>query len=122
MAESNLEPAQSPPAKRVPRGKAAWYKHAGNASIGIEMAIAIAIGTGVGIWLENNVTFWKPWTMIIGFFVGCGAAAAAVVRVVMEIEADRRAKAELPGSDVDSDADTSTIAHREGLPPGDAQS
>lgn len=119
IAPAELPPAEVPAAK-VPRGKAAWYKHAGNASIGIEMAAAIAIGTGVGIWLENNVTFWKPWTMIIGFFVGCGAAAAAVVRVVMEIEADRRAKAELPPSASGPDAEASTIAQRDAPPPGDA--
>ncbi len=109
------------PAKRVPRGKADWYKHAGNASIGIEMAVAIAIGTGVGIWLENNVTFWKPWTMILGFFVGCGAAAAAVIRVVMQIEAERRAKAELSGERDGDEATSSTIARPDALPPGDAQ-
>lgn len=112
---------ETKPAPRVPRGKAAWYKHAGNASIGIEMAVAIAIGTGVGIWLENNVTFWKPWTMIIGFFLGCGAAAAAVVRVVMEVEADRRARAELPAGDEDPANDASTIAQPDARPPGDAQ-
>ena len=64
-----------PPPKR-----AAWFRYTDNASLGIEIAIAVSIGAVGGIYLEEYVTHWSPWTTLIGLGVGLGAAVKAVLR------------------------------------------
>lgn len=63
-----------------PPKQAEWFRLSETASVGIEMALAMAVGAGGGLWLQNNVTHWRPWTLYIGFAIGLGAAIKAVVR------------------------------------------
>lgn len=77
------------PAPRKTKGRADWYQKTSAASLGIEMAIAIVLCTFAGLWLQNNVTHWQPWTMLIGFGFGVGAAVNAIMRVIREEEAAR---------------------------------
>ena len=65
-------------AKRVRR--AGWYTGSSASSVGIEIAVAISMGSVGGYYLEQHVTHWSPWTTIIGFLIGVGAAGSAVVR------------------------------------------
>ena len=65
---------------KAPPKRAAWFKATDSASIGIEIVVAIAIGTFGGMWLENHVTHWSPWTTLIGLAVGLAAAGKALAR------------------------------------------
>jgi len=74
--------------------RADWYRQTSAASVGIEIAVAICGGTFLGMWIEHRFTHWSPWTTMIGFGVGLGAAVLAVLRVVKEhgnAVAERRA-------------------------------
>lgn len=68
------------------------------------MAVAICIGAFGGKYVQDHWTHWKPWTMLIGLFIGIGAAALAIVRVVnehntaMKHKAASRADADIDGS------------------------
>jgi F0F1-type ATP synthase assembly protein I len=86
-ADTHDDEAPTPP--RKPKGRADWYQKTSAASLGIEMAIAIVLCTFAGMWLQNNVTHWQPWTMLIGFTFGVGAAVNAIIRVIREEEAAR---------------------------------
>lgn len=86
--------------KRRPHGKAEWFRYGSSASIGIEIAVAIVGCTLLASWLEREYTHWSPWTTLIGFGVGIGAAVKALVRTskqfqreVAEREAIERAQA-----------------------------
>lgn len=73
--------------------RADWYQKTSAASIGIEIAVAICLGTFGGRWIEENWTHWAPWTTVIGFFAGVGAAGLAIWRVVQEHQAGVEARA-----------------------------
>ena len=82
------------PARRQVGGKATWFRYASASSVGIEIAVAIVGATLVARWLETNYTHWAPWTTLIGFAVGIGAAVKALVRTARqyqdELEAHRQ--------------------------------
>lgn len=67
-------------ADRPPRDKARWVGQAEVSSIGIEIALSIVFGALGGYYLEQHVTHWSPWTMLIGLAFGIGAAINALVR------------------------------------------
>ncbi len=75
-------------ASRKGKGRADWYKQTSAASIGIEMAVAICGGSLLGMWIERRFTHWSPWTTLIGFTIGLGAATLAILRVIRENEAE----------------------------------
>ena len=50
-------------------------------AVGLEMGIAVTLGYFVGNWLDGRYGT-KPWLMIVGLFLGLGAAAKAVVNAV----------------------------------------
>lgn len=58
------------------------------------MAVAICIGAFGGKYVQDHWTHWKPWTMLIGLFIGIGAAALAILRVVNEHTAAMKHKAD----------------------------
>ncbi|NVB42686.1 AtpZ/AtpI family protein [Pseudenhygromyxa sp. WMMC2535] len=66
------------------RGRAAWFEHTSSASLGLEIGLAIGGTTLLARWIENTYTHWSPWTTLIGFGVGLGAAIKAVVRTIRE--------------------------------------
>ncbi len=74
------------PQRRAIGGKAAWVRYASASSVGIEMAVAIVLCTLAARWLESNYTHWSPWTTLIGFAVGIGAAIKAIVRAIRQYE------------------------------------
>jgi F0F1-type ATP synthase assembly protein I len=74
------------PAKRGPQGKGAWFRYSSAASIGIEMAVAIVGCTLFAGWLEREYTHWSPWTTVLGFGVGMGAAIKAIVRTAKQYQ------------------------------------
>jgi F0F1-type ATP synthase assembly protein I len=67
-------------------GKAAWFRYSSAASVGIEIAVAIVGCTLVAMWIENRFTHWAPWTTVIGFGVGIGAAVKALVRTAKQFQ------------------------------------
>lgn len=48
------------------------------------MALSICAGTLGGRWVQDNWTHWAPGTMLIGFGLGCIAAARALMRTSQE--------------------------------------
>lgn len=60
--------------------RAKWFQMTEAASVGIEIAAAVGVGAGLGLYLQNNVTHWRPWTLYIGLAIGLGAAIIAIVR------------------------------------------
>jgi F0F1-type ATP synthase assembly protein I len=69
-----------------PHGKAAWFRYSSAASVGIEMAVAIVGCTLFAGWLEREYTHWSPWTTVLGFAVGIGAAIKAIVRTAKQYQ------------------------------------
>jgi hypothetical protein len=82
--------------KPLPK-RAPWYDYTSASSIGIEIVVAITLPTLGAYWLERNVTHWRPWTTLLGFATGCGAAVLALARVIrqhkMAVEAKKQAQA-----------------------------
>lgn len=78
--------------------RARWFQMTEAASVGIEMAAAVGVGAGLGLYLQNNVTHWAPWTLYIGLGIGLGAATIAVIRTARNftrvIEAEEAAERE----------------------------
>lgn len=81
--------------------RAKWFQMTEAASVGIEIAAAVGVGALGGLWLQNNVTHWAPWTLYIGLTIGLGAAVLAIIRtarnftrVIEAEEAAEREKAE----------------------------
>lgn len=60
--------------------RARWFQLTEAASVGIEMAAAIGVGAFLGMYLQNHVTHWAPWTTLIGLGIGLSAAVLAVLR------------------------------------------
>ena len=58
----------------APKGHGDRRQWAEAIGLGFEIVTAMAIGTGGGWWLEQHVTHWSPWTTVVGFFFGLGAA------------------------------------------------
>ena len=56
------------------------------------MAVAICGGAIGGMYLERHFTHWAPWTTLIGLFIGIGAAALAIVRVIREHDTEMAAR------------------------------
>lgn len=88
--------------RRTPLPKRAlWYDATSASSIGIEIVVAITLCTLGAFWLERNVTHWRPWTTLIGFVIGMGAAGLALARVIrqhqMAVEARKKREAEAAG-------------------------
>jgi len=75
----NREPRRKPLPKRAP-----WYEMTSASSLGIELVVAITLPTLGAFWLEKNVTHWRPWTTLLGFAVGLGAATMAFMRVIRQ--------------------------------------
>ncbi|PRP97580.1 putative F0F1-ATPase subunit [Enhygromyxa salina] len=73
-------------AKRRGGGKAPWFRHTSSASIGIEIAVAVIGCTLIASWLERTYTHWAPWTTVIGFVIGIGAAVKALVRTARQYQ------------------------------------
>lgn len=69
--------------KPLPK-RAPWYDYTSASSIGIEIVVAITVPTLGAYWLERNVTHWRPWTTLLGFATGCGAAVLALARVIRQ--------------------------------------
>lgn len=74
------------PERRREGGRAAWFRYSSAASVGIEIAVAIVGCTLVAMWIENRYTHWSPWTTLIGFGVGIGAAVKALVRTARQFQ------------------------------------
>lgn len=74
------------PERRRGGGKAAWFRYSSAASVGIEIAVAIVGCTLLAHWLELRFTHWSPWTTLIGFAVGVGAAVKALVRTAKQFQ------------------------------------
>ena len=74
------------PERRREGGRAAWFRYSSAASVGIEIAVAIVGCTLVGMWIENRFTHWSPWTTVIGFGIGIGAAVNALVRTAKQFQ------------------------------------
>ena len=77
-----------PPAER-PRGQAAWLRYSSASSVGIEIAVAIVGCTLLAGWLEREYTHWSPWTTVIGFGIGVGAAINALVRTAKQYQREQ---------------------------------
>lgn len=60
--------------------RAKWFQMTEAASVGIEIAAAVGVGALGGLYLQNNVTHWAPWTLYIGLAIGLGAAVLAILR------------------------------------------
>ena len=73
------------PQRRL-HGKAEWFRYGSAASIGIEIAVAIVGCTLLAGWIEREYTHWSPWTTLIGFGVGIGAAIKALVRTAKQFQ------------------------------------
>ncbi|HVI02819.1 MAG TPA: AtpZ/AtpI family protein [Enhygromyxa sp.] len=67
-------------------GQAPWFRYSSAASVGIEIAVAIVGCTLVAMWIETRFTHWSPWTTLIGFGVGIGAAVKALVRTAKQFQ------------------------------------
>jgi F0F1-type ATP synthase assembly protein I len=67
-------------------GKAPWFRYSSAASVGIELAVAIVGCTLLARWIELRFTHWSPWTTLIGFGVGVGAAVKALVRTAKQFQ------------------------------------
>ena len=109
------------PARR-PGGKAKWFKITSSASIGIEIAVAVVGCTLFARWLETNYTHWVPWTTLIGFAVGIGAAVKALVRTAKQFQKEvaerEREQAALEQTSGQAPADSVGLP---GDPQGDAR-
>jgi F0F1-type ATP synthase assembly protein I len=85
--------------RRKIEGKASWFRWASASSVGLEIAVAITLCTLAAYWFENEYTHWGPWTTLIGFAIGLGAATKAVLRTIAqyhrEIAAHDRVEQEL---------------------------
>lgn len=69
-----------------PRRQPAWLRYSSASSVGIEIAIAIVGCTLLARWLEQEYTHWSPWTTMIGFVIGVGAAINALVRTAKQYQ------------------------------------
>ncbi len=72
--------------ERRPGGKAPWFRYTSAASLGIEIAVAVAGCTLLARWIETRFTHWSPWTTLIGFGIGLGAAINAIVRTARQFQ------------------------------------
>lgn len=72
--------------KRRQGGVAPWFRYTSTASVGIEIAVAIVGCTLLARWIELRFTHWSPWTTLIGFGIGVGAAVNAVVRTAKQFQ------------------------------------
>lgn len=93
--------------KRREGGIAPWFRYTSAASVGIEIAVAIIGCTLLARWIELRYTHWSPWTTLIGFGIGVGAAVNALVRTarqfqleVAERERERLAQGAAPKSEL----------------------
>jgi len=85
--------------KRREGGVAPWFRYTSAASVGIEIAVAIVGCTLLARWIELRYTHWSPWTTLIGFGIGIGAAVNALVRTSKQYQleiAERERERELP--------------------------
>jgi hypothetical protein len=64
--------------------RARWFDYTSASALGIEIVVAVTLPTLAAMWLERNLTHWRPWTTLIGFSIGCGAAGLALARVARE--------------------------------------
>lgn len=95
------------PGRRV-EGQATWFRYTSAASIGLEIAVAIVGCTLAALWIENNYTHWSPWTMLIGFAVGVGAAVKALVRTAKQHRRDIEAREAREAAEAAAAAETKT--------------
>lgn len=72
--------------QRGPQVRADWFRYSSAASVGIEIAVAIVGCTLFAGWLEREYTHWSPWTTVIGFGIGVGAAIKALVRTAKQYQ------------------------------------
>ena len=54
--------------------------------LGFDVVAALAVGTVGGHYLERFVTHWSPWTTVIGFILGLGAAIRLTISASHRIE------------------------------------
>jgi ATP synthase protein I len=59
--------------------------------IAVEMLAALGVGFGLGLVLDRWLGT-QPWFLLLGFFLGCGAALVNVMRTAKQLEAERRAE------------------------------
>jgi F0F1-type ATP synthase assembly protein I len=86
-----------------PQPRAKWFAYTSAASLGLEIAVAVVLCTLVGWWLENNVTHFRPWTMLGGLLVGVAAAGKAIARTIRQHEADVKAREQASGKEKERD-------------------
>jgi ATP synthase protein I len=73
-------PRQAPVSSR---GMSAGFR------IAVEILAALVVGIGLGLVLDR----WLgtlPWLLILGFFLGCGAALVNVMRTARQLEEERQ--------------------------------
>jgi len=73
-------------AEDKPHVKPAWLRYSSASSVGIEIAVAIVGCTLLAGWIEREYTHWSPWTTVIGFCIGVGAAIKALVRTAKDYQ------------------------------------
>jgi ATP synthase protein I len=57
--------------------------------IAVELLAALVVGVGLGLVLDRWLGT-TPWLLILGFFLGSGAALKNVMRAAKELDAERR--------------------------------
>jgi len=57
--------------------------------IAVELMAALVVGVGLGVVLDDWLGT-SPWLLILGFFLGSGAALNNVMRTAKELDAERR--------------------------------
>jgi ATP synthase protein I len=65
--------------------------------IAVELMAALVVGVGLGVVLDDWLGT-SPWLLILGFFLGSGAALNNVMRTARELDAERRRKQAQRGS------------------------
>ena len=89
-------------AERAPRRSALSSRGMGAGfRIAVELLAALVVGIGLGVVLDKWLGT-APWFLILGFFLGSGAALKNVMRTAKELDAERRRERAQQGRDGDA--------------------
>lgn len=83
VRERRQQASQPRPSAVSSRGMSAGFR------IAVEILAALAVGFGLGLMLDRWLGT-QPWLLILGFFLGCGAALVNVMRTAKQLEAERK--------------------------------